>query len=62
MLILQMSENGKDHIVHLSDKDTGERIGEIKFLGVSGNQARIGFEFENWVSIQRDCVKKRGEG
>jgi len=61
MLILQMSENGKDHIVHLTDKDTGERIGEFRLLCVSGNQVRIGFDFEEWVSIQRDCVKQRGE-
>ena len=62
MLILQMSENGKDHIVHLTDKDTGERIGEFRLLDVKGNQVRIGFDFEDWVSIQRDCVKQRGEG
>jgi len=56
-----MRKNGGDEVVHVSDSDTGERMGEVILLGISGGQVSMGFEFEKWVSIERDCVKRAKE-
>lgn len=59
MLALTMRQNGGDHVVHFIDNETGQKIGQINLIHIGQGQVKLGFEFPEWVGIQRDVVFKR---
>jgi sRNA-binding carbon storage regulator CsrA len=57
MLILTIK--AKDGPIHLIDKDTNEKIGEVLFLGFNRGEARLGFEMDDFVKILRHKLYER---
>jgi sRNA-binding carbon storage regulator CsrA len=56
--MLVLTQRPKDGPIHIIDEN-GNHLGCIQLLGINGQQARYGFDFNDEIEIQRDVVHKR---
>lgn len=58
-MALVLTTRPHDGEIHLIDKKTGKKIGDVNLAGIDGQQARLLFTFDDDIEIYRDVVYKR---
>ena len=58
-MALVLTARPQDGPIHLLDKATGEKIGEVELAEVNGQQARLLFTFDDDIDIYRDVIYKK---
>jgi sRNA-binding carbon storage regulator CsrA len=58
MSLLLTARPNKDGPIHIINEDTGEE-GTIEVVGVSGQQVRIAFNFDQNITVLRDIPYQR---